>query len=282
MAGCTKTTDEQEDMVKRWSIRAGLALVLLISLGLVACGSRGKKEATSTAAGQELASTPAGGQATTPAATAAAASSTTATAATVSEEVKAKIRAAGLKPEDMPIGFSLQDEPFRSPEEMAQAEGSPGDAIQRNHEWGAQVFYEAVFAVQLGPEILTKGGLVTILSGIYLFDSSKGTEDALAWFKSQDQLESLLWPADEQTADLKVERISFDRMGQDSQAWRVTNRVSRGLGDTKVPIQVLVVMMREGKALGILGVAAMGDADPDKVAPDLARKLAARLEEQFD
>ena len=266
--------------MRKWSIRGGLALMLLVSFGLVACGGGGKKEATPTAAVQELASTPAG-QATAPAPTAAATSRTTATAATVSEEVKAKIRAAGLKAEDMPAGFSLQDESFRSPEEMAQAEGSPSDAIQRHHEWGSQVFYEAVFAVQLGPEILTKGGLVTILSGIYLFDGSKGTEDALTWFKSQDQLQSVLWPADEQTADLEVERISFDRMGQDSQAWRVTNGVSRGLGGTKVPIQVLVVMMREGKALGILGVAAMGDADPDTVAPDLARKLADGLKEQF-
>ena len=80
-----KTTDEQEDRVKQWSIRGGLGLVLLLSFGLVACGGGTKKEATSTAAVQELASSPAG-QATAPAVTAAATSSATATAATVSEE----------------------------------------------------------------------------------------------------------------------------------------------------------------------------------------------------
>jgi len=268
--------------VKSWTRIAALGLALSLLAALAACGGGEDKKGAGAAVGEK-----------TPPATAAAlsptaerqtpAAETTAAgeeAGEISAELKARFTAAALTEKDMPEGFTLEKDGFRTPEEAAENEDDPGEALKRYRQWKAVGFYEADFS---GPaDALVEGGIVSIFHGIMVFEDENGVKAALEWFKDEDRAQDLLGGEEQGEVDLKAEHMSVGSVGEDRVGWRVSGKVETGVSEDKVELHLVMGVFRQGKALGMVGVAGLGDVDPEDQARELCEKLDSNIQKELD
>lgn len=195
-------------------------------------------------------------------------------------ELQALLQAAVLHVEDLPSGFTLDEEEFLTNEEAAESDPIDSqEALDDFNKWGRLLSYEVVYSKGAGLGALL-GGTSTISVEVSLYRDADGLRAAVA--HRRDMLEDPEWVAKllaniegEEYSDARFSMMSFADIGDESLAYQVTAQSSSELVD-RVVIQV--VHLREDRAAGTIITMAINAASPIEELEGLARKLDERIQ----
>ena len=146
-----------------------LPLIAALALFLAACGGGDDNEAAPSGTTEA----PATGS---PAATATAAAPTAAVTIEDRAEVEALLKAAALGLEDLPSGFTLDEERFTTNEEAArETSDSPGAAtLEDMNRFGRILGYEASYSQEASVSALLEGGTLFLQVTTTAYQDSDG------------------------------------------------------------------------------------------------------------
>jgi len=249
--------------------------------------------------------------ATTTAASAAAGTSTAATTISAtpgtrtmtpqeSGEAEAMLRAAALRPEDIPEGFRMEDESFITNEELKETKellvetmGPLGGATPEDlNRWGRILGYNATYGPEEVGDPASFSGTLSLHVSVDLFQDSTGAHEyveqagelalqqsdpqGVAWHQLQEYYQSLGL----ELSDLKVSSLSVAEVGEERVAWETRATIRFSDGDLHVVQQV--VGLRRGSAAGSIGLVAVSSAPPVGQLESLARTLDERLKDALE
>jgi hypothetical protein len=254
-------------------------LAALIALGLVACGGKGEEAATATPS---------------PAvhATAALASptiaTTTAAAAEDRPEVEALLRAAALRLEDLPSGFTLDEEKFTTNEESATEGPSGGPTLEDLNRWGRILGYEADYSQEVSLGSLL-GGTLFLQATTVVYRDSAGARDAFEFTRQRTsdpefakEFEASVAGSAGEVRDASISPMSFAEVGDDRIAFEMKFTIHNPDLNTDFPYVVQIVGIRRGRGVGAVTVLAITSPSPVQELEDLARTLDKRLKDALE
>ena len=251
-------------------------LAAVFALGLVACGGKGEEAATATPS---------------PAvhATAALASptiaATTAAAAEDRPEVEALLRAAALRLEDLPSGFTLDEEKVTTNEESATEGPSGGPTLEDLNRWGRILHYEADYS-QEGSLL---GGTLVLQVATAVYRDSAGARDAFEFTRQRTSdpefakaFEASVAGSAGEVRDASISPMSFAEVGDDRIAFEMKFTIHDPDLNTDFPYVVQIVGIRRGRGVGAVTVLAITSPSPVQELEDLARTLDKRLKDALE
>ena len=243
--------------------------VISSAMVVVACGG-GEKETTPTAS-------PAVSPAVTEEASPALPSPSPTLPTETRAELEALLKAAALDVDDLPSGFTLDEEHFDTNEEAA--EGDPVDPQERLgdfNRWGRLLGYEVGYLKDVGLSALL-GGTTSITAHVAIYGDADGARafltDRRAKLEDPEWIAKML--ANVEGVDASLSIMSFADIGDETIAIEITGNPSSELVDKFV---IQVVNLREDRAIGTVITGAATAASPIEELEGLARKLQERIE----
>jgi hypothetical protein len=102
-------------------------------------------------------------------------------------ETEALLKAAALRLEDLPSGFTLDEEKFNTNEETAkeQQDNPYGPTLEDLNRFGRILSYEASYSQEVSPALLTSGGTLFLQVTSAVYRDSKGASEALEFVRQQ-------------------------------------------------------------------------------------------------
>lgn len=254
-------------------------LAAVFALGLVACGGKGEEAATATPS---------------PAvhATAALASptiaATTAAAAEDRPEVEALLRAAALRLEDLPSGFTLDEEKFTTNEESVTEGPSGGPTLEDLNRWGRILGYETDYSQEVSLGSLL-GGTLFLQATTVVYRDSAGARDAFEFTRQRTSdpefakaFEASVAGSAGEVRDASISPMSFAEVGDDRIAFEMKFTMHDPDLNTDFHYAVQIVGIRRGRAVGAVTVLAITSPSPVQELEDLARTLDKRLKDALE
>jgi len=250
------------------ALLAGLALLAVL---LAACGGDDEGE---------------------PAATSVAPSPTPAPAGSTAEERDVAgpiLMAAALLAEDLPEGFTFDEEKFLTNEEAVDEElDYPGAAtLEDYNRWGQILQYEVTYS-RATPPTLT-GATLSMQVTTVLYRDSAGADESFDFLRQQTSDAEYIKAQEQESAeegqdirDLEVSPISFAGVGEDRMAFEVTYTMHDPDLDRDLDFVSQLIAVRRGRAIGALIVRAVGSPHPVEEVEDLARKLDERMKDALE
>jgi hypothetical protein len=268
-----------------------LPLVAALAVLLVACGGGDDENGDNEPA--PAATTSAAGE---PQATAAPASATAAaptSAATVEDrpEVEALLKAAALRLEDLPSGYTLDDETFSTNEESAEDESdSPGAAtLEDMNRFGRILGYEASYSQETSPSTLLEGGTLFLQVTTTVYRDSAGARDAFEFTRQRTSdpefakaFEASVTGSAGEVRDASISPMSFAEVGDDRIAFEMKFTMHNPDLNTDFHYVVQLVGIRRGRGVGAISVFAVTSPSPVGELEDLARTLDKRLKDALE
>jgi hypothetical protein len=199
---------------------------------------------------------------------------------------EAILRESSLPGDNLPEGFTFQEDRFLTNEETANEEiaaATPADYER----WGQVLQYKVTYQREI-PTTLT-GATFSIRVTTVLYRDDAGARDAFEFERlrvtSPDHLlDTLAWPA---YSDLKIEEaiispLSIGGIGNESEAVQI--EVPGTHPDTGASLKFLgqLVLVRRGREIGSLAVAAVGSPHPPKELEDMVRALDQRMKDALE
>jgi hypothetical protein len=248
--------------MKTWRV----ALVIALAVGAMALGS-------ACGGGEE------GGQAgPTPAATPALADRA---------ELEALLKSMVLGLEDLPSGFTLQEEKFETNGEAAvDYPDGMEQGLADYARWGRLLGYQATYARGVSLATVVTGETIIMMVGATLCEKPEGASEAMA--KSKDRL---LDPEEQAKfleefkkenpdwTDPQFAPMSFADVGDDTFAYQLTGKVGSAESGLEVTAIVQFVVVRRGRAIGTVATSAVQEPAPVQELEGIARKLDQRMKE---
>jgi len=301
-----------------------LALPLLLVAGLTACGGGGEAEptVTATAAGMGTMMMPLGVVSLSPTAAdavgsiALASPTASATAAGASpavsiptltpeerSEAEALLRAASLRPEDIPEGFPLGDDGFTTNEEVAgignmwaEMFGSAGGvALEDLYSSGRILGYYVNYEVEGPMDPSSFSGTACFSVTVDLFRESSAAHeyfelarqyesnpDEMAASKRWEQLQEYYEGFGLEFRDLSVSSIAFAEVGDERLAFEVKVTMLVPDLDTDSHLVEQMVAVRRDRAIGYVLVVAFNSSPSAKQLENLARTLDERMKDALE
>ena len=273
-------------------MRLLLPLVAALALLLVACGGgddeNGDNEpsptATTAAAGEPQA-TAAPASATAPAPT---------SAATVEDrpEVETLLKAAALQLEDLPSGYTLDDETFSTNEESAEDESEllGGPTLEDLNRFGRILGYEASYSQEAGLSSILEGGTLSLQVTTTLYEDSDGADKAFEFVREQASDPEFVEAFEESFAgspgvevrDASISPMSFAELGDDRLAFGIKVSAHSTELDQDFDFIARVVGIRRDRAIGSVTVLAVNESPPEDELEDLARTLDERMKDALE
>jgi len=268
-----------------------LPLVATLAVFLVACGggddgdeTEPSPTATTSAAGEPQA-TAAPASATVPAPTA---------AATVEDrpEVETLLKAAALQLEDLPSGYTLDDETFSTNEESAGDEsellGAP--TLEELNGFGRILGYDASYSQDASLSALLEGGTLSLQVTTTLYEDSDGADDAFEFVREQASDPEFLDAFEESFAsspgvevqDASLTPLSFAELGDERLAFEFKVSAHSTDLDQDFDFIARLVGVRRDRAIGSVTVLAINAPPPEDELEDLARKLDDHLKDALE
>ena len=219
----------------------------------------------------------------------AAAPSPTATAPVVDlDQVEVQLKAAALKLEDLPKGFTLQEEKFTSNEDEAQKGSDTPNAptLDDLNRFGRILGYQADYT-RPAPATLTGATVVFGIETDAYQDSKGAAEDFEATRREvsdpafAEGLARQEGGSDFYFSDVTISPMSFAKVGDDRMAFEIKCRIHYTDPDRVLDFYVQGVGVRRGRAAGFITAAAIGSPHPRSELEDLARTLDKRLKDTF-
>jgi hypothetical protein len=204
-------------------------------------------------------------------------------------ELEALLRSMSLKLEDLPSGFTLQEEKFTTNEEAAKdyPDGEE-QGLADYARWGRLLGYEATYATQASLTTLMTGGTIYIAVRPTLFEDSNGASEAMAKAKERvsDPEEQAKFvedfKEDSNWEDVELAPMSFAQVGDDTTAFQLTGRVSSSESAVKLTAVAQVVAIRRGRGNGMVIVSAIEGPSPIQELQAMVQKLDQRMKEALD
>jgi hypothetical protein len=266
-------------------MRLLLPLVAALAVILVACGGGDNENepssAAPTSAAGESAATVAAASATVPAATA---------AATVENrpEVEALLKAAALRLEDLPEGYTLGEEKFTTNEEsVAETTGSGGATLEDLNGFGRILGYKASYSQEAGPSTLLDSGTLFLQVTTTVYQDSDGAKEHFSFVRDQasdpefvDNFEkSFADSPGVEISDASISDISVAKVGDERLAYEV--KVSAHSTDLDQDFDFVgqIVGVRRGRMIGAITVVGINSSTPTGQLEDLARTLDERMKD---
>lgn len=261
-------------------VLAGSALTAVV---LVACGGDDDTEtpptATASAAGAAQA-------------TATAEPPTIAATLTVEEraEAEALLKAAALRAEDLPEGFTLDEEKFTSNEEAAEEESDyPGGATEEDLDsLGRILGYEASYTRESLGALL--GGTTNVGVGTSVYRESDGASQHLDLMREQWSDPGFVKALQQQAgggvgevSDVEISPMSVAEAGDEQFGLELRLTIHQADLDWDMDIIAQFVHMQRGRLLGYVSLAAIGA--PSRLGPsieELARVLDERMKDALE
>ena len=266
-------------------MRLLLTLVATLAVVLVACGGGGDDNessptATTSAAG-EPAATIAPGSAT--------ATAPTSGAVEDRAEVEALLKATALRLEDLPEGFSLDEESFTTNEESAGDAGAIGEpTLEDLNRFGRILGYDASYS-QGGPSSLLDRGTLSLFATATLYGDSDGADQAFEFVRDQasdpdfvDAFEESLTSPGVEIQDASISPMSFAELGDERQAYEVKVSAHSTDLDQDFDFIAQLVGIRRDRLVGAVTVLAINSLSPEPGLEDLARTLDERMKDALE
>jgi len=299
-----------------------LALPLLLVAGLTACGGGGEAEPTATAAttvpgmgamswavvsptaANVVGSIPLVSP--TASATAAGASPTVSAPTLTPEEraeAEALLKAASLRPEDIPEGFPLEDESFTTNEELAEIGGmlvemlgsAGGVALEDPYSSGRILGYYANYKAKRPTDPSSFSGTASFYVTVDLFRESSAAHeyfelarqylsnpDEMAASQEWEQLQEYYESFGLEFRDLSVSSIAFAEVGDERLALETKLTMRLPDLDTDFHLVERAVAVRRDRAVGSVRVVAVNSSPSAKQLENLARTLDERMKDALE
>ena len=259
-------------------MRLLLPLAAILAVLLVACGGGDDKT--------ESPSATTSGSPTAVASTTAVASMT----AQDRSETEALLKAAALQLEDLPSGYTLDEERFSTNEETAQEQKDNPYAptLEDLNRFGRTLSYDASYSQEVTADTTSGTLFVQITSALY--QDSDGAAEALDFVRQQasdpgfaDEFEqNFASSSGVQVKSATVSPMSFAKVGDDRLAFEMKiTAVSPGT-DTDLDFVARVVGVQRGRGIDSITVLSVGSPSPVEELEDLARTLDERMKDVFE
>ena len=266
-----------------------LPLVATLAVFLAACGGGGDENepspTTTTAPAGEPAATAAPASATAPAPTA---------AATVEDraEVEALLKASALRLEDLPEGYTLDEETFTTNEESAGDEsellGAP--TLEDLNGFGRILGYEASYSQDASLSALLEGGALSLQVTTTLYEDSDGADEAFEFVREQASDPEFVESFEEsftnspgvEVRDASLTPISFAELGEERLAFEFKVSAHSTELDQDFDFIARVVGVRRDRAIGSVTVLAINAPPAEDELEDLARTLDERMKDALE
>ena len=297
-----------------------LVLPLLLVAGLTACGGGGEAQPTATAGGMgamswAVVSPTAAGMAgsipfplasPTASATAAGASPTVSAPTLTPEEraeAEALLKAASLRPEDIPEGFPLEYEIFATNEELAEIGemwvemlGSAGGvALEGPYSSRRILGYYASYEAERPTDPSSFSGTWSFSVTVDLFRESSAAHeyfelarqylsnpDEMAASQEWERLQEYYEGFGLEVRDLSVSSIAFAEVGDERLAFETKFTMRLPDLDTDFHLVERAVAVRRDRVVGSVGVGAVNASPSTKQLEDLARTLDKRMKDALE
>ncbi|HJX61538.1 MAG TPA: hypothetical protein VJ578_03110 [Dehalococcoidia bacterium] len=250
---------------------ASLAGLALLAVLLAACGGDDEGE---------------------PAATSVAPSPTPAPAGSTAEERDAAgpiLMAAALVAEDMPEGFTFDEEKFLTNEEAVDEDlDYPGAAtLEDYNRWEQILQYEAEYSRETPPSLT--GATLSIQVTTVLYRDPAGADESFDFLRQQTSDAEYVEAVERDSAeegqdirDLEISPISFAGVGEDRMAFEATFTMYDPDRGQDLDFVSQLIAVRRGRAIGALAVRAVGSPHPLEEVEDLARTLDERMKDALE
>jgi hypothetical protein len=204
-------------------------------------------------------------------------------------ELETLLRAMSLKLEDLPSGFTLQEEKFTTNEEAAKdyLDGEE-QGLADYARWGRLLGYEATYSTEVSLAALMTGGTVYIAIRPTLFEDSKGASEAMEKGKAslsdpEEQAKFVEdFKKDSNWEDVELALMSFAQVGDDTTAFQLTGKVSSSESAVKLTAVAQVVAIRRGRGNGMVIVSAIEGPSPIQELEAMVQKFDQRMKEALE
>jgi len=250
---------------------ASLAGLALLAVLLAACGGDDEAE---------------------PAATSVAPSPTSAPAGSTAEERDAAgpiLMAAALLAEDLPEGFTFDEERFLTNEEAVDEDldYSGAATLEDYNRWEQILQYEVTYRRETPPSLT--GATLFMQVTTILFRDSAGADESFEFLRQQTSDPEYVKAAERDFAeegqdvrDLGVSPISFASVGEDRMAFDLTFTMHDPDLDRDLGYVSQLIAIRRGRVIGALQTLAVGSPHPLEEVETLARKLDERMKDALE
>lgn len=200
------------------------------------------------------------------------------------------LKSMALNPQDMPAGFTLDQESFNTNEEAA-ADYPDGEeqGLADYARWGRLLGYNATYSTDPSLPTLVTGGTIGIQVRIALYADSEGASAAMAAAKERladtERRAGLVAQFEEenpQFEDVALEPMSLVQVGDDTSGYQLTGTVVDPELGVVADTAYQVFSIRRGRALGAVMVGAIHEPSPIEELEAMAQKLDQRMAEALE
>ena len=254
----------------RYAALLGLALAGVL---LAACGGDDEGEPASTG-------------------TAVAPSPTPVPAGSTAEERDAAgpiLMAAALLPEDLPEGFTFDEERFLTNEESVDEDlDYPGAATLEDYSrWGQILEYEAEYSRETPPTLT--GATLSMQVTTILYRDSTGADESFEFVREQTSDPEYIKAQEQKSAeegqpirDVSISPISFPGVGDNRMAFELRFTMYAPNFQRDLDFVAQAVAIRRGRAIGAIETLAVGSPHPLEEVEALARTLDERMKDALE
>jgi hypothetical protein len=205
-------------------------------------------------------------------------------------ELEALLKSMALTLEDLPSGFTLDEEKFETNEEAAKdyPDGEE-QGLADYARWRRLLGYEASYSTEVSLATLMTGGTIAIQISTVLHEDSEGASEAIARVEERlsdpEQRARLVEEFEKENPnfeDVELDLMSFAQVGDDTAAYQVAGNLRDVGSGTEVAAVYQLVAMRRGRGLGAVMVAAAQGPSPIEELEAMARKLDQRMKEALE
>ena len=254
-------------------MRLLLTLAATLAVFLVACG---------------------GGDETEPPPTGVPASPTAVASMTAEErgDTEALLKAAALRLEDLPSGFTLDEEKFSTNEETAeeQKDNPYAPTLEDLNRFGRILAYEASYSQEVSPASLVAGGTLFLQVTSAVYRDSKGAGEALEFVRRQasdpgfaeEFQQNFAGGSGVQVKSATISPMSFAKVGDDRLAFEIKISAHSPDLDTDLDFVGRIVGVQRDRGIDSVTVLAVGSPSPVQELEDLARTLDERMKDALE
>jgi hypothetical protein len=205
-------------------------------------------------------------------------------------EAEALLKTATLQLEDLPSGYTLDEERFSTNEETAdeQKDNPYAPTLEDLNRFGRILSYDASYSQEVTADTTSGTLFVQITSALY--QDSDGAAEALDFVRQQasdpgfaDEFEqNFASSSGVQVKSATVSPMSFAKVGDDRLAFEMKiTAVSPGT-DTDLDFVARVVGVQRGRGIDSITVLSVGSPSPVEELEDLAHALDERMKDVFE
>jgi len=207
-------------------------------------------------------------------------------------EAEALLKTTALRLEDLPSGFTLDEEKFSTNEETAeeQKDNPYAPTLEDLNGFGRILSYDASYSQEVSPDLLTNGGTLFMQTTAAVYDDSKGAEEAFEFVRdqtsdpgfAQEFQQNFASSSGIEVKSATISPMSFAEVGDDRLAFEIKITAHSPDLDTDLDFVGQIVGVRRDRGIESVTVLAVGTPSPIEELEGLARTLDERMKDALE